>query len=483
VPRCGAAGVVGLSLLVLALTSAVVMSSDVVNIGEEAEEALLGIDDLSTRQAEATAPQDAELGDLGDSATISDQGMARNQQEGLPIDLNSIGHAVKPRELQPKADPEADAKAQKVVEAFVEKLKEAQNEAIDAEVKADDKEREADEMARLATVKDDKPKQVVLKRENRLRKVALAQRKKADALAKKAQEMKMAFKEQIKAKLEKEETKFSKAHFAATKAEVERAEALTKAHEAKKPKPESLNPCDVIFEKSTQACVNTTKTNEAKKGTDDEMDPGLIKAQDEECKKTAEEVQMKCKKARVAEMSSETAAAHTLQEYQKAFNSRKHAMALAAALASYKDVEKPKKPDGPVGLFQYKGLVYFANKDGTRTWVRYPTYKCHRATAGVVPQQFPVSKEVPEFDKRKSETYCEMGIYKGLGNPDFYKNCECSGMSNKKNHGAFCDKWGYQFNWCYVSRECGYGNTAYSDELKDTKVLVGCRIHPPAIDP
>jgi len=90
---------------------------------------------------------------------------------------------------------------------------------------------------------------------------------------------------------------------------------------------------------------------------------------------------------------------------------------------------------------------------------------------------------MPVLNKRKSETYCQMGVYKGVGNPDFYENCECSGSTNKKNHGGFCDKWGYKFNWCYVATDCAYGNTAYSDELKDTKVLVGCRIHPPTIAP
>merc|ERR1719502_2316474 len=152
------------------------------------------------------------------------------------------------------------------------------------------------------------------------------------------------------------------------------------------------------------------------------------------------------------------------------------------ALQGYKDVKKPKKPDGPTGLFQHKGLVYVANKDGTRTWVRYPTIKCHRATPHVVPEQFPKSAAKPELTKQQSATACELGVYKGVGNPDFYEDCECSGAVNKKDHGGHCARWGYKFNWCYVSAQCGYGQTAFSEEIKDAKVLVGCKIHAPAIE-
>merc|ERR1719164_273897 len=48
-----------------------------------------------------------------------------------------------------------------------------------------------------------------------------------------------------------------------------------------------------------------------------------------------------------------------MSELNTAATARHHAMKLAASLASYKDVKKPKKPDGPVGLFQYKGLGVF----------------------------------------------------------------------------------------------------------------------------
>lgn len=308
-------------------------------------------------------------------------------------------------------------------------------------------------------------------------------RKKADGLTKKAFGLKLDMKESVKAMLMTEQGKYQKAHFAATEAEVARAEALTKEKISKLAKPKPVNPCDITFEKSQALCSNQTKTYEALKGSPDEMSDSAIKSREESCVEEATEVQSKCNKARVAQMSTDNAAMATMNELNTAANARHHAMKLAASLASFKDVKKPRKPDGPVGLFQHKGLVYFANKDGTRTWVRYPTYKCHRATAGVVPQQFPVSAELPELDVPKSETYCQMGAYKGLGNPDFYENCQCSGSKNKKGHGMFCDKWGYKFNWCYVATNCAYGNTAYSDEIQDTKVLVGCKIHPPLLDP
>lgn len=201
------------------------------------------------------------------------------------------------------------------------------------------------------------------------------------------------------------------------------------------------------------------------------------------CLHDADATQSKCKKAMISTMSADSAATETKNELNQVYAGRSKAQMMKLALQSYKDVVKPKKPDGPVGLFQHKGLVYMANKDGTRTWVRYPTLECHRATPHVVPQQFPVSPDKPELSKQKSAGACELGVYKGIGNPDFYEDCECSGAENKKGHGGHCSRWGYKFNWCYVSAQCGYGKTAFSEEIKDAKVLVGCKIHKPAIAP
>lgn len=462
-------GMVHLALLLALVTlPAVVLSSDVETLGVQADEAVTGLDD------DSGAPAEERERDLGEAAS---------KEGGIPLDLNSLKNAVKPRELAPKEGEEAKQKSEESVKLMVAHLKAVQTKAIEAEMKAEDKEREADEQKRLASVKWGKKKEVVLRREARLRKEAKKLRLVAEEKTKKAMSTKLSMKEQIKKLLEEDETRFAKAHFAAKEAEVARAESKTKAAMAKNPKPEPQSPCDIVYKKNVEGCHNTTKINNKKIGTEDEMDPNVIKAEEEECLRTSKDTMEQCKSASVAEMKEEDAATHTALVLDKAFEARMHAKRMAAALASFKDVEKPKKPDGPVGLFQYKGLVYRANKDGTRTWVRYPTYKCHRATAGVVPQQFPESPEAPVLNKIKSEAACEGGLYKGQGNPDFYENCECSGMTNKKGHGSFCDKWGYQFNWCYVVRECAYGNTAYSDELKDTKVLVGCRIHPPSIEP
>merc|ERR1712054_456020 len=48
----------------------------------------------------------------------------------------------------------------------------------------------------------------------------------------------------------------------------------------------------------------------------------------------------------------------------------------AKALKKYKDVKMPKPKESPVGIFQYKNLLYLANKDGTRSLIRYPTKAC-----------------------------------------------------------------------------------------------------------
>jgi len=304
----------------------------------------------------------------------------------------------------------------------------------------------------------------------------------ADEATKKAEVLKLAMKEQIQQALDKSTVSFQKAHFAATAAELKRAEEETKRANAMRAKPKTINPCDIALEKQKQYCYEQTVKAKQKEDFDD-TDANTAKEAEKLCLRDSDETHVKCKSAQVATMSANAAATATKEEVNGAYASRLTAQRMKLALQLYKDVDKPKKPDGPVGLFQHDGLVYFANKDGTRTWVRYPTLKCHRATAHVVPQQFPKSPDRPELGKSQSATTCEMGVYKGVGNPDFYTNCECSGQENKKGHGGHCDTWGYKFNWCYVAAECGYGQTAFSEEIKDSKVMVGCKIHAPAIEP
>jgi len=459
----------GLSLVLIVLACAGAMPTDVVDVGETAEEAILGLDDLSSEDSDPNGmtPQ-SDSPELGDTAGF---------------DLSTLNDRVAPRPLEPPVSPDANDKATKAINIMLESLKNAQNKGIAAQVKADKKDKEANELERLASVKDDKKKQELMVRRSIVLKQASKQRLKADKLQTEALELKLGMKAHIKKMQEVNSEKYEKAHFDATKAEVNRAEALTKLNIAKKPKLVPLDPCDITYEHSAEGCRDTTKTHQAAAGTGAEMEPKKIEEEEKSCTSAAAKMQTKCKDASLQEMTTESAASHTLAELGKATTNRAHAMRLAAALQSYKDVVKPKEPDGPVGLFQFKGLVFMANKDGTRTWVRYPTYKCGRATAGIPQQQFPQSLDSPEFDAVKSKVACEMGVYKGTGNPDFYDNCECSGMSNKKGHGAFCEDWGYKFKWCYVARECGYGNTAFSDEVKDSKVLVGCRIHAPLIEP
>lgn len=289
--------------------------------------------------------------------------------------------------------------------------------------------------------------------------------------------MKLAMKEDAAVKLQAAQTKYSEAEFKAQEASVAKAQADTEMAAAKMKKPVSHNPCDITFEKSTKDC---DLEHERQKGLKEMLESAMEK-ENKYCKAQAQEVKENCNKEAVKEAGATQKAKMTENMAHSVAGELHIAVTTAAALAKYKDVKAPEKPDGPTGIFSYNHLTYMVNKDGTKTWIRFPVRRCHRATPGVVPQQFPTSKTKPEFDAKESVLACDYSPYEGKGNPDFYKNCECAGMYNKKGHGSHCAKWGFKFNWCYVIDECAYGNTAYSDEVKKAKVLVGCNIPPPQI--
>jgi len=472
---------------------------DVAEIGTAAEEVLdfdtgIDVEQVTSDDEEQDDPVE-ELGETDDAASQRDHRISAPvrdvSRQHAPkfvahdergIDLNTIMRKrVEPKPIVPKMSDEDKAAAQKMVKAMIERLRKQQTAAIDAQVKADRMTEKADEQKRLATVKDEKRARVVLKREALLRKQAKELMERAVAKTKRAQMMKLTMKEQVKQMMAEGQTVFRKAHFNAQKAELERADKLTQLNQAKEPMPvHAKDECEINFKNARSLCLNATDTGKAKLAKD--ADDSMLKTKEHECVKTATDNQMKCSEALTSEMESESKADHTMDKLNSAFGQKEHAYMLARAMAAYKDVPKPKKPDGPVGLFQHKGLVFMANKDATRTWIKFPTDKCAKATAHVVPQQFPISADKPELGKKKSEVACEAAPFTGLGNPDFYEDCECNGEANKKGHGGHCDKWGYKFNWCYVNKACGYGNTAYSDEINDQKVLVGCKKHPPVID-
>jgi hypothetical protein len=289
--------------------------------------------------------------------------------------------------------------------------------------------------------------------------------------------MKMAMKEDVAAKLEDAQTKMADAAFAAHEAAVAKAQADTEMAAAKMKKPVSHDPCVISFEKSVKDCDLELERQKGLK----EMLESKMEKENKYCKAQAEEVKQKCQEEQVKEAGAATKAKMTMEMANTVHGELHVARSTARALARYKDVVPPEKPDGPTGLFSYNHLVYLVNKDGTKTWVRFPIRRCHRATPGVVPQQFPTSKTKPEFNTKESIIACDYAPYEGKGNPDFYKNCECAGMYNKKGHGAHCSKWGFKFNWCYVVKDCAYGNTAFSEEVKNAKVLVGCNIPDPKI--
>jgi len=374
--------------------------------------------------------------------------------------------------VNPKASKHAIKQATRKAEALITKLREIQSQAQEALVKADDADAKVDALTRLASVKAGDEQDNLKKQAFRVSIRAKKLRKKATIAEKKAYEMKLQMKEEVKESLGVAQVKMHKARFKAIEASEKKAAADTKAAAAKMKKPVSNDPCDKTMAKSEKLCDLEFKRQQ-KAG---EMVEADMQKERKYCLAQAKVVHGKCKTAQVAEQGATAAFGYAKKVANTAKSDESGATLIARALATYKDIEAPKKPDGPMGLFMYNQLVYLANKDGTRTWIRFPTKACSRATGGVVPEQFAVSKTKKEFDEKESVVACEYAPYEGKGNPDFYKNCDCAGFQNKKKHGGHCARWGFKFNWCYVVAACAYGNTAFSDEVKGAKVLVGCNI-------
>merc|ERR1711968_58887 len=439
----------------LAIALAAGLPSEVSEVGETAAEALMGLDDTD----------DAVEGDLGESM-VSTKGegkkkKAKPQKEEAP-------KVYEPEKVVPKPSKRSIQKAQRKAEALVTKLREVQSRAQEAVVKADDADAKVDALTRLASVKEGDEQDKLKKQAFRLSVRAKRLRKKAIAASKRAYEMKLQMKEEVKAALEDASVKMQKAKFKAVEAAEEKAAALTKAAAAKMTKPVSNDPCDRAQTQSEKLC-DLEYARQKKAG---EMVQADMKKERKYCIAQAKVVHGKCKTAQMGKQGAAAAFNYAKKTVNSAKSELNADTIVARALARFKDIKTPKKPDGPMGLFMYNQLVYLANKDGTRTWIRYPTKACAKATAGVVPQQFAVSKTKKEFDEKESVVACEYAPYEGKGNPDFYKNCDCAGFQNKKKHGGHCARWGFKFNWCYVVEACAYGNTAYSDEVKGAKVLV-----------
>jgi len=448
-----------LSVLALAIVMAVALPTEMETMGDSAVEALMGLDDTDA------------VGDLGESADLSKgKAKAKAPEEELP-------KVFEPEKVKPKPTANSIKRADRKSESLITKLQEVQSQAQEAAVKADDADAKVDALTRLAGVKTGDEQDRLKKQAFRVSIKAKKLRKEAAAANKMAYEMKLAMKEQVKADLENAQVKLHEAKFKAVEASVVKAEADTKSAAAKMVKPVSNDPCDKTMVKSEKLC-DMEFQRQKKAGA---MLKSAMNKERKYCIAQAKMVHGKCKTAQVLEQGAGATFKYAKKVATAAKSEENSATIIARSLATYKDIEAPKKPDGPMGLFQFNQLVYLANKDGSRTWVRYPTEACSKATAGVVPAQFTLSKTKKEFDEKESVVACEYSPYKGKGNPDFYKNCDCAGFSNKKKHGGHCDKWGFKFNWCYVVEACAYGNTAYSDEVKGAKVLVGCNIPEPAM--
>lgn len=245
-----------------------------------------------------------------------------------------------------------------------------------------------------------------------------------------------------------------------------KAKAKKKATNAAKPKPKPSGACHKLF-------VKVTKTACAKK-------KGKKKAA---CLRKAGLQRAKCNKAALKKDAKSMAAKTAKKLVKKAHKTAARTAKKLTRIQKYKDVKAPAKKPSQQGIFRYGSLLYQVNKDGTRSWIKYPTKKCTHARTGVVPDQFPQSAKDYELGKKASAVACEGPSFNGVGNPRFYKSCECNGLKNKKGHGNRCGKFGFKFKWCYVNVKCKYGNTAISKEVPDAKVLVGCKASAPTILP
>jgi len=263
--------------------------------------------------------------------------------------------------------------------------------------------------------------------------------------------------------------KMAKAAVAAAKKKAKAAQAIAKkvvetkkkAKAALAPKPKPLTPCDQAFQKQTASCKKNKKTSLA-------------------CITKARTVLTKCKTATAKAKITVNKAKAAAKPVQKAKVAQAKAAAVAKAVKKFKDVKSPGKKTHPVGIFENDFLFYITNADGTVSWIKFPTEDCSKtAKHGVQPAQFPrAAKKKWALNPEQSKVACKAAAYDGQTNVAFYKNCGCNGKKNKKGNGASCQKWGYKFNWCYVSEKCRFGNTARSGEVPASKVLVGCKTKP-----
>merc|ERR1712072_480129 len=112
----------------------------------------------------------------------------------------------------------------------------------------------------------------------------------------------------------------------------------------------------------------------------------------EKCIAKAKAIQKKCKPAQFKKKKATAMAKAAKSKAAGAKATKVKTKKEEKALKKYKDEKMPVPKVSPVGIFQYKNLLYLANKDGTRSLIRYPTKACARARPGVVPEQFPKRK-------------------------------------------------------------------------------------------
>merc|ERR1712196_30573 len=361
----------------------------------------------------------------------------------------------------------------------------------------------------------------VLKKGKHAKKVAKKAAKKAAKVIAKAVKDKLntVTKQKRATKLAKKTLKKAVKVKKVAQAKKKQAKKLLK--KALKPKPKTtVNKCDISYKKAVVACsakkkakkakkaTKATKATKAKKAKKAKKKPAAKKAKKTvakkgrselgegkgavkkgpkklskkaKCLKDAKVAHVKCKKILFKKNKLVVKAKNAKDSLTRAKAYKKKTAAAAKALAKYEDVKVPRKPPSPVGIFEYKNMLFLANKDGSRSWIRYPTKDCYRARTGVVPQQFPMSKSHYELNEKESKVACQAARFNGAGNPDFYKYCNYNGHKNKKGHGFKCAKFGYKTTWCYVNKKWMFGNAIRSKEVPEAKVLVGCKVKPPAV--
>jgi len=364
--------------------------------------------------------------------------------------------------VKPKASAKTKAKAAKKASKTVAKLATKQIQAIAAKTAATKAQDKADELKRLATVKTGSEKKKILKKQKNVAKIAQKDAKIAAKTAVSALKTKLGIEAKAKTNARKATKKLEKTVDKAQKKVTKMAIAKAKLKNAQKPKPHNPDVCGRSFSKATAKCKKQKNKSLG-------------------CVAKAKVIYSKCKKANFKMKKAKMKADGATKLVTSVKKSEVVATKTLKALKKYKDKKPPRLPPGPIGIFEHNHLFYLTNEDGSKSWIKYPTKNCKRARRGVPPEQFPNSKTKFVLNKKQSRVACYGGPFNGATKLAFYPHCACNGLKNKKGNGGFCGKFGYAFKWCYVSKKCKFGNSALSKELKNVKVLAGCKARKPSL--